>query len=165
MLSGVHIIVGGAAGVAAVTATNNIFAGLAAGIVSHFILDAIPHFDTSLDSMKQGELVFDRKTYIIAFTDSILAAIIMVFFWYYFFDFPYITPFILGAGGGYLPDFIDNVPWWRKEIRTLPLFKQLHQFHVKIHQWKKIYPMPQYWILGICTQIVFASAGILYLLG
>jgi hypothetical protein len=153
MIASIHLLVGGAVGVA----TKNPAAAVAAGVVSHFILDAIPHADHPDGSRdKNGEVVWNKKMYIFAFTDSIIGGLIILSLWILYFGFPdFTSPFIWGAVGGYLPDFIDNVPFWKHKVRRVKIFARLHQFHEWIHtQWEAKWPMPKNALLGISTQIV-----------
>jgi hypothetical protein len=167
MISIAHVLIGGAVGTAVGVATGSTLAALAAGVVTHLVADSIPHFDSppggELD--KEGQLKWTPGVYAYAFTDSIVAWLIVLFFWYSFYSFPIITPFIAGAFGGYLPDLIDNVPFWKNIFRPWPGFKQFHAFHEAIHEnWEKRFPMPPYIWLGILTQVVAVTLSLWYLL-
>jgi hypothetical protein len=165
MIATSHVIIGGAAGIAAGALTGgNPFAALAAGIVSHLICDAVPHWDHPDAPKINGELVWTKAVYIFAVTDSGIGAIFTFATWGLFFDFNFMAPFVWGAGGGYLPDFIDNMPLWKDYFRTKPGFRHFHAFHEWIHdlwQWK--YPMPEYFILGTVTQLAVAIPCLWYI--
>ncbi len=162
MIATAHVIIGGAVGVA----TQNPVAGLAAGIVSHLVCDTIPHLDHPPAPFdKNGDIVWTPAVWAFAFIDSGTAAILTLYFWVKFFDFPNVTPFVAGVVGGYLPDFIDNVPFWKGFIRSLPGFKQFHAFHDAIHAlWRTRFPMPQWAWFGVLTQVAAVSICVLYLL-
>ena len=120
------------------------------GIISHILLDSIPHSDGPDDVVGKNENDSNSKAqYLLVFADGLFALLIF----YFFYQNDGITVNILaGAFGGILPDIIDNVPLWKKSLRRLPLFKQFHQFHYQIQKNKT--PM---W-LGLFTQ--YAIAGV-----
>lgn len=153
MITIAHVLVGGAVGVA----TGNPVAALVAGVASHFAMDLIPHLDHPpyAEKDKKGDVIFSQAIYIQAFFDVIIAATIVCILWYLWFDFPSLHPFVLGAFGGFLPDLIDNVPFWNKPFRKSAFGKQFHNFHENIHLvWTRTFPMDRYWLLGIVTQVV-----------
>ena len=149
-------------------ATKNPAAGLAAGICSHLIADCLPHLDlppgVELVDGQYDKPKWDKKLIIFALTDSLLAFFITLFIWYKFFDLSLTSPFAWGALGGYLPDLIDNPPWWRDLVRTVPGLKQFHSLHQATHNlWRFRYPMPNYWLLGIITQIIFVAPSLWFI--
>lgn len=156
-------------GVAVGTLTQNPVVGLAAGIVSHLLCDALPHLDGPLHPIlidgHPDEMVWTKSFYVFAIADSLAAMIVTLIIWHYKFDFHFWSVFAWGALGGYLPDLIDNFPLWRFRVRTLPYLKQFHRLHMWIHDnWRKRFPMEQYWPLGIATQIVTVLPCLWYLL-
>jgi hypothetical protein len=162
MIATSHVIIGGTAGLIIGSITQNPVAALAVGIVSHFVCDIIPHIDHP-DAPKIGDdIVFTKKVVIFALIDSLIAFFLTLYLWIEFFNFPSLaSPYIWGALGGYLPDFTDNVPVWRFQIRTYPGFKQFHEFHSWVHKlWNVKIPMPQNWLLGSITQVIFVGASI-----
>jgi hypothetical protein len=161
-----HVIIGGTAALITGSLTQNPAAAFAVGAVSHLISDAIPHLDHP-DAPKIGkDIVFTRKIIIFALLDSLLAFFITLFMWIEFFSFPDLSHvYIWGALGAYLPDFIDNVPWWRFKVRTIAGFKQFHYLHEAIHDlWNTKITMPEHWLIGTLTQVVIISACIWYLI-
>ncbi|MGE5392337.1 MAG: hypothetical protein ACM3NH_01165 [Candidatus Saccharibacteria bacterium] len=164
MIASTHVIVGGAVGIAVGAATHNPIAALAAGFASHLVLDAIPHFDHPDVPKVNDELVWTRAVWIFALADSIFAFLLTLFIWLNFYSFPTLTPYALGALGGYLPDLIDNVPFWKQKLRALPVFREFHAFHQRIHDWEKFLPMPRFWFLGTVTQIALVVPALIYIL-
>jgi hypothetical protein len=165
MIASAHLIIGGAVGTAVGLVTQDPVAAVAAGVISHFLCDLTPHLDHPPASFdKHGDIIWTPSIYIFAFADSLLGAAVVLAIWIIFIGFPAPSPFLFGAIGGYLPDFIDNVPFWNKFTRPLPGLKQFHSFHERIHKvWTTRYPMEQYAWLGIATQIIFVSFSILFL--
>ena len=167
MIATSHVLISGAVGVAVGSVTKNPAAALVAGLATHLLCDMLPHLDSppNIKFNKDGEAVWDRGLYIFAITDSLIALIAVLLIWYFKFKFFYFSPFAWGAFGGYLPDLIDNFPLWRDAVHQTPVFKQFHEFHLWIHDnWRRYYPMPQYWVLGILTQIVTVVPSLWFLL-
>ncbi|HEY1074901.1 MAG TPA: hypothetical protein VGE59_04410 [Patescibacteria group bacterium] len=153
MITIAHVLVGGAVGVV----TGNPLAALVAGTASHFAMDLIPHLDHPpyAPKDKKGDVIFSQAIYVQAFCDVIIAATIVCILWYSWFDFSTLHPFAWGAFGGFLPDLIDNVPFWNKPFRKSWFGSRFHRFHDAIHHvWTKTFPMHRYWLLGILTQVV-----------
>ncbi|MBX4188422.1 MAG: hypothetical protein KW793_04835 [Candidatus Doudnabacteria bacterium] len=164
MIATSHVIVGGTVGVIVGGFTQNPAIALVAGFVSHLICDLIPHIDHPDAPKVDGDLIFTRRVYNFAISDSVAAFLLTFIMWIHFYDFPTLAPYALGALGGYLPDFIDNVPLWRFKVRRLPVFKQFHELHKAIHAvWQSRFPMPQHWVLGTITQLAVVIPSLWYL--
>jgi hypothetical protein len=166
MIATSHVIIGGAAGIAVGAITQNPFAALLAGIVSHLLCDSLPHIDYPPNSkFINDEIVWDKPLYIFAITDSLIAFFSILFLWIFKFDFNFFSVFAWGALGGYLPDFIDNFPLWRDRIHITPLLAQFHKFHLWIHHnWEGRFPPWKHWKLGIATQVVTVLPCLWYIL-
>ncbi|HYC80122.1 MAG TPA: hypothetical protein VEC17_03795 [Candidatus Binatia bacterium] len=166
MIATSHLIIGGSVGVIVGSVSQNPLLALIAGVVSHFLCDSLPHWDhPDAPKLPNGDIVWIKKVWIFAFSDSIIGGLIALSIWGIQFNFDLLSPFIWGAAGGYLPDFIDNVPFWKERIRKLVVFQKFHDFHVWIHDnWRFKYPMPEYWILGTITQIILVVPALWYLL-
>jgi len=169
MIATSHVIIGGAVGIAVGTVTQNPAVALAAGIASHLICDAIPHLDTPFRmEFKDGYVdqpIWNKKLYIWAITDSLVAFLLTLFLWQRYFDFYFFAPFAWGTLGGYLPDLLDNFPLWSIQIRQFPGLKQFHALHLDIHNlWQFKFPMPDNWPLGTATQIAFVLPCLWYII-
>lgn len=104
------------------------------GIISHIILDSIPHADGPDDSPDRKES--DPHTvgqYLLVAVDIALAIAI---FMYFSQDDLLNSSMLWGAAGGIFPDFIDNVPFWSPSLRKWSPIKKFHEFHVKIQSIK-----------------------------
>ena len=157
MIATAHVIIGGTVGVL----TKNPAAGFLAGVASHLICDAIPHLDGPLypqyENGDKDKMIWTRGIFIFALADSLFAFLITLFLWNKYFDLSIVSSFVWGALGGYLPDFIDVVPFWRDTVRKIPILKQFHEFHLALHvSWQTKFPMIHYWPLGIATQLIIA---------
>jgi len=135
MIISVHFL---AAGVAGEAIGNPLFAFLL-GIILHFILDAIPHFDNLL---KGGKWNYKQ----VVFTTLDVLATAWILFFYLKPDFNVSSPLFWGALGGVLPDLLDNIPFLT--IRNTKFGKPFHRFHNLIHS-----KTPS-WQIGSLTQIV-----------
>lgn len=165
MIATSHLIIGGTVGVLVGSITKNPAIALAAGFASHLLCDSLPHWDHPNAPKINGELVWTKTVWFFAFSDSIIGGLITLAIWGKLFHFDFLSPFIWGAAGGYLPDFIDNVPFWKNIVRNYFPFKQFHQFHMWIHDnWQYKYPMPEYRVLGTITQLALVLPSLYYLL-
>lgn len=119
------------------------------GFILHFILDAIPHYDTT-----DGGKFTKRQLFLLAL-DGIVGLTILIFL---FINSSAKLPFVMGILGGLLPDLLDNVPFWDKQFRRTIFGKRFHQFHEKI-QSVKLAPLPgiliQYFISTVSIYIFF----------
>lgn len=152
MIITAHMIAGGVAG----EVVQSSFLAFALGIVLHFILDAVPHFDNLLD---EGER-WNYKQVLFLIFDVILLFVLSFYvlklpFSLKFFN----TPFFYGALGGIFPDILDNVPFWQGIFQRSKWGRKIHYFHDKI-QLKNVNPF-----FGLLTQaiVIYASMAIYFL--
>jgi len=122
MLFTPHVLAGAAVG--AVAASLGLPAVFGIAVVSHVILDQIPHTDNVLLE-NPGSDTYSKDDFISVSTEVIVGILILI---YFLFISSNPVPLLIGAIGGVAIDLIDNVPFW-KGIRKWPVFKQLHQFH------------------------------------
>jgi hypothetical protein len=131
--------------------------GFAAGFASHFLLDAIPHWDYHLASVKEdsdnpmnNDIVFNINFIFDLFKmglDAILGIIIVLFLFGISNSHLMWTP-LWGAIGALTPDALQFVylKWKHEPIVSI------HQFHIlRIHSKKSLDDSP---ILGIFLQII-----------
>ncbi len=142
--------------------------GFAVGFVSHFLLDAIPHWDYHLkashenkEDRLQSTLVFTRDTIIdlvkIGF-DGFLG-LFLPFFFFMPQSWPLAVALLCGAFGGMLPDGLQFVYY---QVRREPI-TSLQRFHQYIHAETRL---KDYWIPGLTIQvaiIVAVYAGVVFL--
>lgn len=149
-----HAIVG--ASIASIMPSHPVL-GFVAGFTSHFLLDAIPHWDYHLSSAKKDEknhmnddLIINKNFILDLFKigfDGILGVFIVLFLFGVSNNHLVWTP-IWGMIGALTPDFLQLVyfKFWRHE----PV-KSLHKFHViKVHAKEGFTSQP---VLGIFLQI------------
>ena len=105
------------------------------GIISHMLLDAIPHADGPDDKPDQKEsdpISFDQ--YALVAVDIAMGLVVFI---YLGSKGELSTSAIWGAIGSILPDALDNVPFYSGKLRSIfsPL-KLFHQFHARIQRIK-----------------------------
>lgn len=144
MLSIAHVFVGAAVGVA----TGNPVAGLLAGVISHHILDAVPHWDAgSFYAPTFDPVEPNLRDYLIATADVLAAAALL---WWLAVNYGGgLTPSLLAGGlGGLIPDVWHHIPLWKK--RTRQMTARWMALHERWHRTVEQRQMP--W--GLLTQAV-----------
>jgi len=135
MLFTPHTLIGGAIG----AEVNNVPLAFVLGFISHFILDFIPHFDTT-DNGK-----FTLRQNLIIGIDLLLGGYLLLHYWS---SLDYSPAFFFGALGAITPDLLDIVPFWNKSFRKTKFGLFFHNYHERIQK-VKVGP-----VLGILTQLV-----------
>lgn len=155
MLLTPHVVVGAAISYK----TGNIYLGGLAAFASHFVFDAIPHFDKgtlhggksdksrSLDAVDYSMIAVDAPLLLITF---------FLFLKYFGWNWLVIAGMFFSA----LPDLLDNVPWWRFQTRKLFFWRPFYYLHSAYHLAvpKKI------WYIGFIAQALFIALAIWWLL-
>ncbi len=165
MIFSAHAIVGAA--VAQMFPENPVL-GFCAAFASHFVCDAIPHWEYHLRSAhidSANELNNDMKinrAFLFDLArmglDALLGVAVAAYLFQPWFEgvpeqrwLPETTQWMIGVVGGLLPDFLQFVYW---KLRREPLIG-LQKFHLWIHSKKKLDKYP---ILGILFQIACVAA-------
>lgn len=121
MIATVHILIGTLIGLS----LNNFFLIAILAFISHFLLDAIPHWDQG--SFKRGKHDWKPKDWFLVFVDVVIGTSIALYlalrfeFW----------PVFIGVAFAIAPDVIDNLAWifrWNYK----PFFKKFQQIHARI---------------------------------
>lgn len=120
MLFSAHVIPAGYVG----EMIGNPFLAFLAGIVIHFILDSVPHYDTT----DRGKFTLRQWALILA--DVTIGLYIILFVLKP--DFNIKSPFLWGALGGILPDMLEFTPILNKAYRKMKWGAVVHRFHEKI---------------------------------
>ena len=162
MILATHAILGTAA---AMALRQNPIAAFFAAFASHFVLDALPHWEYKLSSQirhptdpLKNELVFDQrfirdlvKTGADCLTGTAISLLVVAFT-----SPEYIRIAFLGAIGGVLPDFLQLM------YHFFPKYLHyLQWFHKKIQTQTRLNDMP---VLGITLQIILAALFIAILI-
>jgi hypothetical protein len=170
MILAVHATFGAA--VASLVPSHPV-AGFALGFVSHFALDAIPHRDYELRSLRfepKGNFKIIHsldKTYRLlmdGITISVDALVGIILSFMFFFNPDHIWVFLIGAVGGMMPDFLKFLYILSKN-KLLEHFDFIHFgfFHTK----KELKVLQQIGVfLQFCTLVLLIGiiVGVKYLL-
>ena len=156
MLTAPHAFTGAAIGVA----TGNPILGFVGGVVSHYLLDAIPHTDPGTwhydepfphrvhaGDMALGVLDLTATFYgllLIAGQSPVIAA----------------AP-IAGMVGAILPDVIGIAPLFWNQLATVPWLKRYYDFTKQYHRTAA----PHQLFFGVFTQALVLLVAVWYLLG
>ena len=138
MLAASHLVAGGVIG----SYIGNPFLAFLLGIIIHFVLDAIPHFDT----IGEGGTSLKEMTLII--TDFLIGLALII--WVIKPDLSIGSPFVWGAIGGMTPDLFDNVPFWKRWFHKNIIGNKIHEFHEKYHS----RTFDHHPVLGMLTQYI-----------
>jgi hypothetical protein len=141
MLLTPHALVGGAIG----ANIESVPLVIILAILSHFILDTIPHFDWGTYH-ENKDFRLGLKDYLLVAGDIVLLLIFTLILWHNIRNNPNI---MIGGFFAILVDLIDNVPFWKDYLRKIKFFAGLHAVHEKIHYRLKF----KYWYVGVLTQI------------
>ena len=114
------------------------------GIVLHFVLDAIPHFDTT----DAGKLT--PRQLLLILIDGLIGLMILYLI---FHRSEHRISLMAGVAGGILPDLLDNIPLWEKQFRKTKFGKLFHHWH-DIIQRKKLKPL---WGIAVQVLIIILS--------
>ncbi|MBP6930350.1 hypothetical protein KBB60_01990 [Patescibacteria group bacterium] len=147
MIFSSHVIVGSAVG----SLVESPILALFLGVLSHHLLDFIPHIDPG-SFMKKADWR-NKKFLTFLFFDLAIGVLAVYWLWR---GSGYEPAIVWGAFGGALTDIVDNNPW-ASTLRRLPLFKQYHYIHNKVHHTVK----KEAWLLGALTQVVLIVLSII----
>jgi xanthosine utilization system XapX-like protein len=164
MTLGTHAVVGAA--VATLFPSNPVLA-FVGGFLSHFVLDAIPHWDykiLSLESDQNDKLNTDMKIGKFFFLDLFrigadisIGIILTLLLFRNTESFPFIL--LVGSAGAIIPDFLQFMYF---KVKTEPL-RTLQKFHLFAHANENINHRP---VLGISCQVlvIVTSYFLVYLI-
>ena len=152
-----HLLSGAAI---ASAATTSLPVAFLIGLILHFVLDALPHTDPGTffwpgERQKQETEPWPTWIYIFAATEFIIVWLLVIILFKNRQDFGVI---MAGGLGGIFIDIVDNNPL--RFIHRLPVFKQIHFFHEKVH-----FDLPAgKWYWGLLTQLIIIIGSLWYLL-
>lgn len=154
MLATPHLLTGAAIG----AVTQNYYAAFILGVISHHLLDIIPHFDTAIFHMneKDDHYQLTKRDWLIGVGDAMIGVVILLLITISMLmvvGSPYnIGPILVGALGGIFTDLFDNVPFWKERFRQTKIGKKVHAFHEYYH----FQPTTKNWWWGMV-----GSAGVI----
>ena len=139
---------------------GNPIAAFLAGLVSHFLLDVIPHGDTckgvdEVDEFLQNKKLV-RRTKIIALADIIVTIIFSVILFRYNLVVNEFSSFA-GLCGAVIPDFL----WPLYKPFGIQAFKKIYDLHFKIHWFLKKPALSP--LVGLIFQFIIFSLLIAFI--
>lgn len=161
MISTTHVTTGAAVGLFIESIIPNpiiaIPLALVAGVVSHHLLDAIPHTDAGSfrgeghkdDPLSKQEIQF-------AFIDNIIAAFVLI--WIFLIRHPS-WPMMFGAVGGNFPDLFHHPPFWQDYTRKT-ISAKYFALHKRFHRTAR----GNLIVFGLLTNVFFIALSLYYLL-
>jgi len=151
MLITPHMVVGSTIG----AAIDNPWIVIVLALLSHFLLDMIPHYDIGTRHFKEEKIVLDWKDWL-WFTIDGVAGIALTYYIYTITGGHWLV--WLGAAVGIAPDIIDDI--FRVSVKNgklgvdmskkIPVISAFHRFHEKIHYKLR----PEQWYVGVLTQVL-----------
>jgi hypothetical protein len=153
-----HLLIGGAIGVVASTQIPSPWSvpvALGLGVLSHHLLDLIPHTDAATFWPDQGNI---PGVALVVVTLEVLAGLTLT-------GTLLITQhtswaFVAGALSGILPDVLDEMPLWQHLFRANALGGVWHHWHCRLH----CSNMAARWHLGLIIDAVVIAGGLWFLL-
>lgn len=167
MLTIAHMTAGAALGsIVPDSPVDNTFA-FALGVGSHYVLDAIPHWENWFGKYIHGfppnvKIKELPPIAIISGIFDLLGAVLLFWFFYYYFgtEAPvWESPMFWGALGGFFPDLLDSLPIIKDFFIKIPGVKFERHIHHSVHISEEARRrMPYY--LGLLTQLFVVTLGI-----
>jgi len=148
------------AGAAIATFTDNAWVAFLLGVLSHLVLDFIPHIEPgTFFTDPEQDKHWPRWVYGIILGEFVFLLIFL--FWFGLNHDPAKTQIVFWGGlGGLAIDLIDHNPF-KNTTRSWPVFAQVHWLHLTFHR-----DLPrQYWYLGIPLAIIILGGSLWLLLG
>jgi hypothetical protein len=149
---------GGAIGVTATAllpAPAAVPVALGLGILSHHLLDLLPHTDAATFWPDPRRIPW-LAIVVVALENLLGLALTGTFL-----VTQYTTwAFAAGAVGGVLPDLCDEIPLWQERFRRSYLGGCWHRWHLRLH----CADMADRWTMGLAMDVAVVGGGLWYLL-
>jgi hypothetical protein len=159
-----HLLIGGAIGVAANALLQSaapqfslwaVPLALGLGILSHHLLDLLPHTDaaTFWPDPRQVPLFA-----VVMVTLEVSCGVLLTgsfFLWQH-----QTAAFAAGAVGGVLPDLLDEMPLWQERFRQSSFGNVFHRWHTHLH----CSDMAGRWPMGLVIDALVVGGGLWFLL-
>lgn len=143
-------------GAALATATTSPTVAFLLGFVSHFLLDAIPHFEPgTLADLSEDSNEWPVWVYVWIFAEIAASVLLIYLLFHQRWDANLIY---WGAFGGIFVDLVEHSPL--AVLRPLPFFKQLHWLHENLH----LEINRKYWYWAIFFTMISIGGPLWYLL-
>ncbi len=156
MLGGIHFFAGAST---SIFLTNNYLLAPIIGIVSHHLLDRLPHLDLNIMQPPNDHLsTANMKVKLFVFGELVILTLftLMLTIEYFNSSLVHLTIAILGGLGGIAPDVFTIL--FKEKLKKFKVFKAYFDFHKNFHfklKEKKL----KYCFLPILTEIIVLIAS------
>lgn len=137
--------------------TNNIYVAFLVGLISHFILDGLPHLEPSSLVTNNPDGTKHWSIWVYVFVAAEL--LISITFFYFLRQRADFNLLLAGAAGGILPDLIINNPFLQF-LHDKPVIKYFFRFHGKIH----LPDEKNHWYWALPVEIIIIGGSLWLLL-
>jgi hypothetical protein len=164
-----HILAGAA--LASLLPTHSVsmkVLGFTVGFASHYILDAVPHWERLYGALYNDELPTDysqwpKNVTVQGLVDVLIGSALFLVILFTVIPGPSKICVLLGGLGAVLPDLMDNLPWWSERTKQLPIwryFRKLHDWSHMSYDLQRKLPSS----IGLFTQIAVIVVALLVLI-
>ena len=146
-----------------------------AAVASHYLADAIPHWDWHLSSIEEDysgkhnhKLTIEKGVNIRDFVkislDIFIGSAITFLIFQPELNIKELTPLALSVFGGIIPDMLQPIFWLWKEKNPFMFIKRFHSFmHTKIYLGRHLWTDRKYVIIGKASQAIIALLAIWFI--
>ena len=158
-----HALAGAAIGRHSVSFTKSAVIVFFLGLLSHYLLDAVPHWDVVIGRewyMNTGEY-YSWRTYLQVLLDAGLAIVILFLtIRKHRQNLPLVAKLMMwGAIGAVTPDLLDNVPLLQDITGQIPILSHEREVHLWAHvSASEQMSLPPYF--GLLTQLLIIVLGL-----
>ncbi|HUP26260.1 MAG TPA: hypothetical protein VM124_01275 [Candidatus Limnocylindrales bacterium] len=167
MLVTSHILAGAALGTLFSNRPGGVVIGFGVGVLSHYILDAVPHWERLFgphynNTLSKNHHDWPRHILVQGAMDLLVGVVLLRYFAFQA-NRPLAQAIFWGGIGGALPDIIDNAPFWSHMTKNLPFLKITMRVHRRVHiPVTKQLKLPKY--TGLLTQLVICCSAAWFLI-
>jgi hypothetical protein len=143
-------------------------AGFALGFASHYVLDAVPHWERLYgphynDELPDAYSKWPKHVTAQGIAEALIGCAAFAAILAFGVPGPGRTVVFLGGLGAVLPDLADSVPWWSDRTARWPIWRYLRRlhdwFHLDYNLQRRLPSFP-----GLISQIAVIIAALLVLL-
>jgi hypothetical protein len=142
--------------------------GFMLGFASHYVLDAVPHWERLYGAHYNDELPgsygdWPRHITFQGLAEALVGCAALFTILVFVVPGPSKTIVFLGGLGAVFPDLMDSIPWWSERTKRLPVWRYLTRFHDWAHlDYDLQRRLPSF--LGLVSQIAVILVALLVLI-
>jgi hypothetical protein len=160
-----HILTGAAlASLLPTGSTSMKLLGFGLGFASHYILDAMPHWERLYgvhynDELPSSYAKWPKHVTVQGITETLIGCAMFFVILVFVVPGPDKALVFLGGLGAVFPDLMDSVPWWSERTKRLPIWRYFTRFHDWAHlDYDLQRRLPSF--LGLVSQIAVIIAAL-----